>query len=362
MRARLSLASLLAVLAALFLALPSGAVTTSCGAPVVSAGTATVTCGYTGEVQTWTVPQGVTSASFDVQGAQGGSGGGAGGSGGRAVDTLTVIPGAVVDVRVGGDGENGGFNGGGSGGASVGGGASDIRIGGSALSDRVLVAGGGGGGGLAPNGSGGGGGGLTGEDGTLGCCATGGAGGNQDGTTGSGLLGSGGSSLTGGGGGGGYWGGEAGQMGAAGGGGGSGFGPADVTFTTGYRTGDGQVLITYTAPSYVFTGFAPPIKNLPAVNSAKAGQPVAVKWNLQLTDGTPVSDPGSFTSLTTEEGCPGSPPDNVETFVGGSGLQYLGGGDWQFNWKTPQSYAGQCRTMILTLADGSTHTAAFQFK
>ena len=35
-------------------------------------------------------------------------------------------------------------------------------------------------------------------------------------------------------------------MGAAGGGGGSGFGSADVTFTNGYRTGDGQVVITYT--------------------------------------------------------------------------------------------------------------------
>jgi hypothetical protein len=74
----------------------------------------------------------------------------------------------------------------------------------------------------------------------------GGAGGNQDGTSGSGVLGSGGSGGNGGGGGG--WGGAAGQMGAAAGGGGSGFGPADVTFTTGYRTGNGTVVITYSPP------------------------------------------------------------------------------------------------------------------
>ena len=84
---------------------------------------------------------------FDVQGAQGGNGGG---NGGRAIDTLHVTPGTVVNVFVGGDGDNGGFNGGGNGGASFGGGASDIRLGGTALSARVLIAGGGGGGPSAP--------------------------------------------------------------------------------------------------------------------------------------------------------------------------------------------------------------------
>jgi hypothetical protein len=49
----------------------------------------------------------------------------------------------------------------------------------------------------------------------------------------------------GGGGGGGYYGGAGNEMGAGGGGGGSGFGPANVTFTTGYRSGNGQVIITY---------------------------------------------------------------------------------------------------------------------
>jgi hypothetical protein len=150
-----------------------------------------------------------------------------------------------------------------------------------------------------------------------------------------------------------------------GGGGGSGFGPGAgaTAFTNGYRTGDGQVIITYTVPGYVFTGFGAPISNPPAINAFKAGQPIPVRWTLTLTDGTPVSDPASFTSLTTEAGCPASgPPGTVETSVGGSGLQYFGSGNWQFNWKTPKSYAGTCRTMILTLADGSTHTAEFQFK
>jgi hypothetical protein len=54
--------------------------------------------------------------------------------------------------------------------------------------------------------------------------------------------------------------------------------------------------------------------------------------------------------------------DVVEVYTGSSGLQYLGDGNWQFNWKTPKSYVGHCRIMTLTLNDGSTHDAYFKFK
>jgi hypothetical protein len=56
------------------------------------------------------------------------------------------------------------------------------------------------------------------------------------------------------------------------------------------------------------------------------------------------------------------PTDAVETYTNASGLLYLGGGNWQFNWKTPKAYAGQCRIMTLMLSDGSTQPAEFQFK
>ena len=78
------------------------------------------------------------------------------------------------------------------------------------------------------------------------------AGGNQDGSRGSGQLGvgsaGGGGFLGGGGGGGGYYGGAGGTGGphetSFGGGGGSGFGPSGVTFETGVRDGNGQVMVT----------------------------------------------------------------------------------------------------------------------
>jgi hypothetical protein len=229
----------------------------------------TCTFAYTGAAQTWTVPAGLTSATFDALGAQGGGGlGTSGGLGGEATANLSLTPGATVTVVVGGQGGgicNGGagFNGGGAGGISTvhnvcsgggGGGGSDVRIGGSGLSDRVLVAGGGGGGGnsgsqCAPNG--GGGGGQTGNAGTTGLCSSGGSGGNQDGSSGSGQLGVGGAGgsgsfgAAGGGGGGGYYGGAGDGSDGGGGGGGSGFTSAGTGMTNGVQSGDGTVTITY---------------------------------------------------------------------------------------------------------------------
>jgi hypothetical protein len=49
--------------------------------------------------------------------------------------------------------------------------------------------------------------------------------------------------------------------------------------------------------------------------------------------------------------------------VGGSGLQYLGNGNWQYNWAVPKNYANTCRVMSVKFSDGSTSPAAnFKFK
>lgn len=150
------------------LAMSAGALTaqTARTAPVYVAGggqpSFTDSLNFTGGIQTWTVPCGVTSVNIDVYGAEGGAGatggnsatGGPGGLGGHAMGTLAVTPGQILNIFVGGAGATptGGFNGGANGGstnAGGGGGATDIRVNGTALTDRVLTAGGGGGGGRA---------------------------------------------------------------------------------------------------------------------------------------------------------------------------------------------------------------------
>ena len=141
-----------------------------CGATINYTVTATDNCSsgvpvsqtftYTGTVQNFTVPAGVTSISISALGAQGemGIGGdaGAGGFGALANGDLLVTPGDVLTIYVGG---SDGFNGGGIPGVSGlntsghGGGASDVRIGGGTINDRVIIAAGGGGGAGGPQGS-----------------------------------------------------------------------------------------------------------------------------------------------------------------------------------------------------------------
>ena len=121
------------------------------------------------------------------------------------------------------------------------------------------------------------------------------------------------------------------------------------------------------AITYVFAGFFTPVDNLPSVNAANSGQTIPIKWRITDTNGVPVSDIASFKSLTSYTvSCAtysGNPTDAIEEYTAGSsGLQYKSDGNWQFNWKTSKTYANQCRTMVLTLGDGSTHTANFKFK
>ena len=209
--------------------------------------------GYTGAMQTFTVPADVTSLHVLAFGARGhfSTMPSQAGLGGMVEADMAVTPGDVLNIFVGGAGyfNTGGYNGGGNG-SYAGGGATDIRIGGTALTDRVLVAGGGGGGGFGSLAGGGGGGGLTGGDAAL----NGGKGGSQ--STGGdpslslvegGALGIGGSGGTyGGGGGGGYYGGGAG--GATGGGGGSSYTSGiftNVTHQQGIFNGNGGIAFSW---------------------------------------------------------------------------------------------------------------------
>ncbi len=145
------------------------------------------------------------------------------------------------------------------------------------------------------------------------------------------------------------------------------FGQDSFTFKANDGTADSNVAtVSITVnKAFSFVGFAPPIKNVPLVNSAKAGSTVPVKWRITNRCGTPIADPASFISLSSYSvdcaSLSGAPIGPAETAAGESGLQNLGGGYWQFNWKVPKSYAGQCRTMVLTLEDGSTHSAYFKF-
>ncbi len=264
--------------------------------PDCSAGsTCTINFTFTGDYYSWTIPR-TGTYTLQLWGAAGGSITSlyptVGGMGGYVSGAYNFTSGQVIHVYPGGKASDqagnhpyssctavpGGWNGGGgtntAGNATGGGGASDIRLGGTALSNRIAVAGGGGGSGWTYS-RGGAGGGTTGGSGTSSNYAgTGAAGGTQSaggtaGTSGAGCtrtagsLGLGGTgsgnSAGGGGGGGGYYGGGGGGF-VDGGGGGSSYvallgsvvntrgdssmpNPAGGTMTG--NSGNGLVRITY---------------------------------------------------------------------------------------------------------------------
>ena len=53
---------------------------------------------------------------------------------------------------------------------------------------------------------------------------------------------------------------------------------------------------------------------------------------------------------------------NVQPGQTAGSLQNLGGGNYQLNWKTQKSWAGNCKAMHLDIGDGVTHDANFKFK
>jgi hypothetical protein len=115
--------------------------------------------------------------------------------------------------------------------------------------------------------------------------------------------------------------------------------------------------------TYQFVGFSNPIDGSGVVNVAKAGQVIPLKWRLLDAAGVPITSLTAATVNVASLTCSlGATEDNVEEYAtGNSGLQNLGAGYYQFNWATPKTYAGSCKTLQLDLRDGITRTALFQF-
>ena len=127
----------------------------------------------------------------------------------------------------------------------------------------------------------------------------------------------------------------------------------------------GLVKGTLTVSAYTVIGFTSPVDNLPTLNVAKAGQAIPLKWRVLDHLGNPVTTIASVGSMLGTMSCSSSGTDLLEEYSSGSsGLINHGNGYYQFNWKTPTSYANSCRTFVLTLGDGATShlQANFQFK
>jgi hypothetical protein len=115
---------------------------------------------------------------------------------------------------------------------------------------------------------------------------------------------------------------------------------------------------------YKFVGFSSPVDNNNVLNVAKAGSAIPLKWRLLDANDAPVTNLSSVNVTVASLLCSaGTSADLLEEYAAGSsGLQNLGDGYYQFNWKTPTNYANSCKTLQLNLGEGSPRTALFQFK
>jgi hypothetical protein len=115
---------------------------------------------------------------------------------------------------------------------------------------------------------------------------------------------------------------------------------------------------------YNFEGFASPVDNS-MLNVAKAGQSIPLKWRVTDANGIPVANLSAADMIVSVSSLAcnlGATADAVEEYASGSsGLQNLGDGYYQYNWKTPKSYKNSCKTMTLDIGDGMAHTATFKF-
>jgi len=119
---------------------------------------------------------------------------------------------------------------------------------------------------------------------------------------------------------------------------------------------------------YNFAGFSATVDRPNTMNVSKAGQAIPLKWRLTDALGRPITDLTSVAVQSVGMSCGTYTGSDVleEYAAGASGLQNLGDGYYQFNWKTPAGYAGTCKSIALTFGSGGGYTekpsAFFTFK
>ena len=113
---------------------------------------------------------------------------------------------------------------------------------------------------------------------------------------------------------------------------------------------------------YNFTGFFSPVSNPPTLNAVNAGRAIPVKFSLSGNKGLSIFAAGNpySVSLNCNTNDPGV--DVTETLTAGGSSLSFGGDQYNYVWKTESSWAGTCRQLVITLNDGTVHTANFKFK
>ena len=129
-----------------------------------------------------------------------------------------------------------------------------------------------------------------------------------------------------------------------------------------YKNVIATVTITVVQPTghLKFHGFFKPLHNMPVLNAVAAGRAVPVRFLVEGALDSRVLKEGSPT--TAEIRCSAAPARSISETADESSSQLINRGtSYTYIWKTSPSWAGSCRKLIVTLVDGSQHSAMFRF-
>lgn len=113
---------------------------------------------------------------------------------------------------------------------------------------------------------------------------------------------------------------------------------------------------------YNFTGFFSPVANPPTLNAVNAGRAIPVKFSLSGNQGLNIF--AANNPYTVSLNCATNDPgvDVTETLTAGASSLSYSPDTYTYVWKTESSWAGTCRQLVITLNDGTVHSAYFKFK
>ena len=114
-----------------------------------------------------------------------------------------------------------------------------------------------------------------------------------------------------------------------------------------------------TVSTFPFTGFIAPILDAPALNRAKAGAVVALRFSLGGNQGLAIFDSG-FPQMRRID-CTSLAPVGSPVASNGRLVYYPSNGRYRYTWRTQRSMARTCQQLTMELTDGTQHLVNVRF-
>lgn len=130
-----------------------------------------------------------------------------------------------------------------------------------------------------------------------------------------------------------------------------------------------SVTVTQTVTvGLAFMGFKRPVRPLPKMTTVKAGGVIPVRWRISDGNGGTISDPSVVRSLalaaapSCDAGRELGETTPIRTLPTRKVRLRAKSDQFIYRWKTSRNLRGECRYLVLTLADGTSHRALFKFR